>query len=139
LDKTTGATVWKKDRDIKYSTDNGDYHKAYSTPTLLEVNGQLQLISPSAEATIAYDPRSGEELWRVHHGGMNEASKPVVGHGLVYLTSGSAGNLLAVRLGGSGYLTGQVAWKAIRGVPKRASLLLDGELLYMVSDDGIAS
>ncbi len=114
-------------------------HKAFSTPTLLELEGQPQLVSPAADATIAYDPSSGEELWRVYHGGMNTASKPVVGHGLIFLTSGSAGKLLAVRLGGSGDLTNQVAWKTIKGVPKRASLLLDGELLYMVSDDGIAS
>ena len=63
---------------IKFTSDDGDSHKAYSTPTLIEIDGQPQLISPSAEATIAYDPRNGEELWRVHHGGMNEASKPVI-------------------------------------------------------------
>src|SRR6185312_13964218 len=31
LDKSNGQTVWKKDRNTKYSTDNGDYKKAYAT------------------------------------------------------------------------------------------------------------
>src|ERR1700733_7154836 len=29
LDKSTGATVWKHDRNIDYGNDNGDYHKAF--------------------------------------------------------------------------------------------------------------
>ena len=34
LDKRTGKTVWKTDRNIRYGTDNGDYKKAYATPAL---------------------------------------------------------------------------------------------------------
>ena len=95
LNTETGDIVWKKDRGIPYTSNDGDYHKAYSTPTLLEQNGQPQLVSPAADATIAYDPRSGDELWRVYHGGMNEACKPVVGNGLIFLSSGHTKNLLA--------------------------------------------
>jgi outer membrane protein assembly factor BamB len=140
LDKETGKTVWRKDRTIKYTTDNGDLKKAYSTPSILELDGKPQLISPAAEATTAYDPLTGEELWRVYHGGMNAACRPVFGHGLVYLTSGHTKNLLAVKQGGSGDLNKEsIAWKLGRGVPSRPSLLLIDDLLYMVSDDGTAS
>lgn len=140
LDKTTGQTVWRTDRNIDYHTDNGDLKKAYATPAILRVNDQLQLVCPSASATVAYDPATGQELWRVNHGGMNAASRPVAGHGLVYLTTGHTMRLLAVRLGGHGDLTRDgVAWAMQRGVPTRPSLLLEGGLLYMVSDDGIAS
>lgn len=140
LDKKTGRSVWKKPRDIAYSTSDGDFKKAFSTPAVLTINGKQQLISPSAEATIAYDPATGEELWRVVHGGMNAASRPVFGHGLIYLTSGHTAQLLAVRQGLSGDLTPHgIAWKVVRGVPTRASLLLVGDLLFMVSDQGVAS
>jgi outer membrane protein assembly factor BamB len=140
LDKNTGKTVWKTDRNIKYSTDDGDYKKAFSTPALIDVGGKPHLVSPAAEATIAYDPATGAELWRVIHGGMNAAARPVAGDGLVFLTSGHTANLLAVRLGGSGDLTHEaLMWKSIKGVPTRPSLLLSGDLLYMVSDGGIAS
>ena len=55
LDKTTGKTVWKKDREIDYGTDNGDLKKAYSTPLVIKAAGRMQLISPFAKATIAYE------------------------------------------------------------------------------------
>ncbi len=140
LDKHSGRTVWKTDRNIQYKNDDGDFKKAYATPVLLQIDGRPQLICPSAEYTIAYDPRSGAELWRVSHGSMNAATRPVMGHGLLYLTSGSSGRLLAVRPQGRGVLGEQhIAWRAFKGVPTRSSLLLDGDLLYMVSDQGIAS
>lgn len=140
LDKNTGKTVWRTDRDIKYTTDNGDYKKAYSTPSILEVNGKPQLISPAAEATMAVNPLTGEEIWKIYHGGMNAAARPVFGHGLIYLTSGHNMNLLAVKQGGTGDLTpDSVVWRTKRSVPTRPSLLLIDDLLYMVNDGGIAS
>ena len=87
LDKRTGDTVWRTDRNIKYETDDGDYHKAFSTPTVIRAAGREQLISPSAGATIAYDPATGRELWRVQSGGMNAAARPLFGHGLVFATT----------------------------------------------------
>jgi outer membrane protein assembly factor BamB len=136
----TGTTVWKTDREIKYSSDNGDYKKAYATPALFEIGGKPQLICPSAECTIAYEPKTGSELWRIAHGGMNGSGRPVMGGGLLYLTSGHNGRLLAVKPSGTGMLPKEViAWQAAKGVPTRPSVLLDGELLYMVSDNGIAS
>ena len=84
LDKHTGKTVWRTDRNIQYDTDDGDYHKAYVTPTVITAGGREQLVSPSAGATIAYDPATGRELWRVQSGGMNAAARPLFGHGLVF-------------------------------------------------------
>jgi outer membrane protein assembly factor BamB len=140
LDKSTGKTVWKKDRAIKYSTDDGDFKKSYSTPSVFDVDGKPQLVSPSAEATIAYDPATGRELWRVIHGGMNAATRPLRGDGLIFLTSGHTMQLLAVRQGGHGEIGDDgVAWKVRRGVPTRPSPLLAGDLLFMVSDLGVAS
>ena len=140
LDKTTGKTVWKKDRDIRYSEDNGDIKKAYATPSILNIGGKPQLVCPAAEATLAYDPATGDELWRVVHGGMNEATRPVFGHGLIYLTSGHTAQLLAVRQGGSGDVTKTgIAWKATRGAPTRPSPLVVGDRLYTISDNGIAT
>ena len=140
LDAMTGKTVWKTDRQIKYSSDNGDFKKAYGTPALFEIGGKSELVCPSAECTIAYDPLSGTELWRISHGGMNGSGRPVMGNGLIYLTSGHSGKLLAVKPNGSGMLPkDDISWQAAKGVPTRPSLLLDGDLLYMVSDNGIAS
>jgi outer membrane protein assembly factor BamB len=140
LDKNSGQIVWRKDRDINYGTDNGDLKKGFSTPSIFEVNGKAQLVSPAAAATIAYDPESGSEIWKVYHGGMNEAMRPIRGHGLIYLNSGHTLSLLAVREGRTGDLTQDgVAWKSPRGASSRPSPLLIGESIYMVNDQGIAS
>lgn len=140
LDKNTGKTVWRTDRNIKYANSNVDYHKAYATPALIEVEGKQQLVCPSAEETIAYDPETGEELWRFRHGGMNASSKVVSGHGLIYLTSGHNGRLFAMKAGSKGVVpTTDAAWSLTRAVPSRPSLMLLGELLFFVDDKGVAS
>ncbi len=141
LDKRTGRDVWKTDRKIDYGTDDGDMKKGFSTPRLIEVNGKQQLVSPSAGATIAYDPKTGEELWRVRSGGMNAAARPLFGHGLVYATTAHQGfQLFATRPEGSGDVTkSHVAWQQGKSVPSRSSPLLVGDYLYMFADGGVAS
>jgi len=143
LDKATGRTAWRKDRNIKYTTDNGDYKKAYATARVIEVNGKPQLVAPSAECTIAYDPTTGDELWRFQHlkkSTMNVAAPPVAGHGLTYLVSGHPSQLMALKQGVSGTVPKDaVAWETDKGVPTRPSLLLAGDLLFMVNDGGVVS
>lgn len=141
LAKTSGKTVWKRDRNITYDTPDPDYHKAYSTPAVISVSGQRQLVSPSAGATIAYVPQTGEELWRVRSGGMNAAAPPLFGNGLIYATSATGGyQLFAVRPDGRGDVTAtHVAWKFAKNVPTRPAPILLGGRLFMISDAGVIS
>jgi outer membrane protein assembly factor BamB len=141
LDKATGKTVWKRDRKIDYGTDASDYWKAYSTPAVISVQGQQQLVSPSAGATIAYVPKTGEEIWRVRSGGMNAAALPLFENGLIYATSAAGGfQLFAVRPDGRGDVTDtHVAWKFSKNVPTRSSQILVGGRLFMISDRGVIS
>jgi len=140
LEKATGKTAWKKDRGINYKNKDGDYKKAYSTPQVIDVGGKPQLISPAAEQTIAYDPKSGDEIWRVSHGGMNQASRPILTHGLIILNSGHSSNLLAVTAGKTGDITKDgIAWHYDKKAPSRPSVLVHKDHIYMVSDSGIAT
>ena len=60
---------------------------------------------------------------------------PVVGHGLVFCTSGRAGPTLAIRPGGSGDVTAtHIAWQSPRGSPFVPSPLLYGDYLYTLND-----
>lgn len=141
LDKRTGRTVWKKDRSIDYGTDNGDYKKAYSTPTVIRFGDRIELVNPSAVATIAYDPHSGKELWKVRHGGMNAAARPLFDGNRVFIAAGDGmTQFVAVRPGGEGDVTDtHVEWSSSQSIPRRSSqLLIDGRL-FMVSDIGVAS
>jgi outer membrane protein assembly factor BamB len=141
LDKNTGKTVWKKDRDIKYGTDNGDRKKAYCTCAVFEHKGRMQVVSPSAVETICYDPKQGDVLWRVRHGGMNAAARPIYGHGLVYIAAGSGPTaMIAVRPDGKGDVTKtHIAWKYGKSAPKRPSQILSGDWLFMINDSGVIS
>jgi outer membrane protein assembly factor BamB len=137
LNKQSGETVWQKDRAIDYKTPDGDAKKAYGTPAICKIDNKPQLISSAAVATIAYDPKTGEELWKVYHGGMNAAAPPLHGQGKVFLCTGDGGlRLLAVREGGHGDVTAtHIDWTMKKGsVPSRSSPLLVDDLLYMAND-----
>ncbi len=136
VEKATGATVWKKTRSTDYKTSNGDNKKAYSTPSLFTIDGKVQMVSPGAMATIAYDPKTGAELWSVRHGGMNAAARVIHGQGHFYLTTGDGPtNLIAVPDQGASQRS--VAWTVSKTVPKRSSPILVDDLLYINSDAGI--
>lgn len=139
LDRLTGKTVWKRDRNIDYGTDNGDLMKAYCTAQVIDVDGQKQLIYPSASATIAYHPSTGEPLWTVYHDGMNASARPVYSDGLVFITNGM-GSMVAVRPTGKGDVTGtHIEWSDRKAVAKKSSQLVVDGLFYMNSDDGVVS
>lgn len=150
LDKHTGKTVWKTDRTVDFEdldpqtgqpNREGDMRKAFSTPVIAGVRGKPVLISLGSMALYGYEPLSGKELWRVEIIGCHSGScRPVTGHGLVFAPMGTGGELWAVRPDGRGVVTDtHVPWKYTRAVPKRPSLLLIDDLLFMVSDDGVAA
>jgi outer membrane protein assembly factor BamB len=137
LDKKTGKTLWRTDRNFEYGTDNGDVKKAYSTPHVAMVNGKPQLISASAGASAGYDPYTGKEIWRVKNGGMNAACRPVLSNDLAILCTADGGfSMFAVKLGATGDIQGDIAWKLAKGAPRYSSPILVDDLLYMGSEKG---
>lgn len=133
LDKLTGKVKWKKSREG---------YQAYTTPLVVSLPGGDQVISPGAFRAVAYEPRTGKELWQVRYGeGFSNVPRPVYGDGLVFICTGfQQPSMLAVRLDGKDDVTNsKVEWKLDRGVPLTASPLLVGNELYMVTDNGIAS
>jgi outer membrane protein assembly factor BamB len=136
LNRHTGKQLWKTDR-------TADAFKKFSfcTPLVITVKGKKQVISPGSEQVSAYDPKDGKAIWTVTYDGYSLVPRPVFGHGLVYVCTGyESPSLLAIRPDGKGDVTKtHVAWTARRGVPLTPSLLLAGDELYMVSDNGVAS
>lgn len=140
LDKNTGRTVWKTPRGVDYRQVHRFCRKSFCTPLIVEVDGQTQLISPVAKAIFGYDPRTGEERWKIRYNGWSVTPRPVCGLGLVFFVNDyERPEFWAVRPGGQGDLTAtNVAWKITRGMPAQPSPLLIDDLLYLVNDDGIA-
>jgi outer membrane protein assembly factor BamB len=136
LNKVNGEVRWKVER----MTDASKTF-SFSTPLLISVNGQKQIISPGSNAVCAYDPKDGREIWRVRYDGYSVIPRPVYGHGLLFIGTGfDRPTVLAIRPDGHGDVTKtHVAWTSTRGAPKTPSLLLVGDELYMVADNGIVS
>ena len=77
---------------------------AYSTPLIVRLAGGDQLISAGAFRVVAYEPRTGKEIWQVHYGdGFSNVPRPVFGNGLVFICTGfQQPSLLAIRVDGRG-------------------------------------
>lgn len=150
LDKHTGKTVWRQDRSIDFKDlgqdgkpqAEGDFRKAFATGHVAEFDGKPLLISQGAKAIYGYDPISGKEQWRVEERSSHSAgTRPVTGFGLIFAPTGwSQGQVLAIKPGGQGDVTAShVAWRTTKSAPKKPSLLLVDDLLYLFNDGGVAT
>ncbi|MFL5342221.1 MAG: PQQ-binding-like beta-propeller repeat protein [Gemmataceae bacterium] len=135
-DATTGDVKWRTPRSFDSAK-----RFAFSTPLAIEVGGAKQVVSVGAGGVAAYDPRTGEEIWKVRHGGYSVVPRPVFAHGLVFVsTSYDAAKFLAILPDGKGDVTdSHVAWTLKEGAPHEPSPLVVGDELYLISDRGLAS
>ena len=141
LDKATGETVWKTPRSTDFEGADPDFRKAYSTPTVIEVDGSRQMVCTGARASMAYDPRTGKEIWKHRIGGFSNAARPIYKGELLLLNSGfGRPTISAVRPTGRGDITDtHVEWTFNRGVGIKSSAIVVDGLIYTASDRGIVS
>jgi len=135
LDTKTGKSRWRTSRRRPWS-------QAYSTPLVIRVGDEDQVVSVGAYRTVAYEPLTGKEIWRVSYGeGFSNVPRPVFGQGLVFIATGfQEPALMAVRADGRGDVTRtHVVWMLTRGAPYTPSPLLVGDELYYLSDTGVLS
>jgi len=135
LDTQTGKSRWRTSRRRPWS-------QAYSTPLVIRVGEDDQVVSVGAYRAVAYEPLTGKEIWRVSYGeGFSNVPRPVFGQGLVFIATGfQEPSLMAVRADGRGDVTRtHVAWTLTRGAPYTPSPILVGDELYYLSDTGVLS
>jgi outer membrane protein assembly factor BamB len=141
VNAATGQTVWETQRP-PIREENTDHHKAFTTPLVIEVQGRPQVVVPGPQWFVAYDPRSGEELWRIDHGrGFSNVASPVFDGRLLFLNTGfGKAQLWAVRVDGTRDVGDtHVVWRETRQVPTMSSPVISNGRLFMVSDGGVAS
>lgn len=138
LERDTGKVRWKVPRDT-----NAEKPFSFSTPQVIEVDGAQQVVSPGSGFVGAYDPRDGRRVWRVNYGeGFSVVPRPVYAHGRLYLASGfMRPTLLSIDpQDANGDATeSNVVWQHSRSVPNTPSMLVVGDEIYFVSDNGVAS
>lgn len=146
LDKNNGKTIWKTDRPKElYDRLEPIGKKAYTTPIIVNVNGHDLMISNGSAVCIAYDPESGEEVWRIVYGEDSTIAMPTESEGIVYFytsfETNSAGEhitkLMAVNPDGQGNIKeSNTIWSINTSRLQLLSpLVLDG-LIYTVNSDG---
>ncbi|MCP5516014.1 MAG: PQQ-binding-like beta-propeller repeat protein [Verrucomicrobiales bacterium] len=141
LDKATGKAVWRTERP-PIDVGSPNLKKSFSTPLLVRADGKTQLIAPGAHWVVAYDPRTGNEIWRVNHGrGFSIGTCPSFTRGLTVIGTGCMrADMLAIAVDGRGDVTeDHVRWRTPRQVPVMSSPVAVGAELYWVSDRGVAS
>lgn len=126
LDKQTGREIWRKERSPR---------PGWGSPIVIKVGHRFEIIVSSGRSIDAYDPGTGEILWTCRGNTVETIPMPVVGHGLIYCSSGRAGPTLAVRPGGRGDVTeSHLVWSSPKGSPFVPSPLLLGDYLYTIND-----
>ncbi len=134
LDKNTGKQLWKVSRDEGTS---------WSTPLVIEKNGQAQVVVSATRKIRSYDPADGKVIWECGGLTRNVIPCPVTDNDMVYCMSGFQGNaLLAIKLGQTGDLTGTdaVAWSLKKSTPYVPSpLLYGGKLYYFANNNAVLS
>lgn len=138
LDAATGEQRWQTERP-----DLADVKFSFSTPLVIDVDGDPQLVSPGSDLVCSYDPRSGEQLWMVRYPEKwSVVPRPVYSQGLVLVCTGFEGpaELLAIRPDGRGDVTDtHVVWRAKKHIPHSPSPVVHDGHVYLISDNGIAS
>ena len=127
LDKRTGKTLWKKDRDEVTS---------WATPLVIVHDGVTQVIVSGTNRVRSYDIKTGRVLWECGGQTVNAIPSPVQGLGNVYVASGYRGRAMyAIKLGSRGDITDtdSVAWQVNRSTPYIPSLLLHQKRIYFFS------
>ncbi|QDU40480.1 outer membrane biogenesis protein BamB [Maioricimonas rarisocia] len=124
LDKRSGETIWRVERDEP---------SCWATPLVIEHKGRRQIIMNGEVCARAYDLETGKELWRCTGQTARPVASPVAANGRVFIGSGFRGSFLGAFLpDGQGDIEGtdHVAWTIRRDAPDIASLLLSEDRLY---------
>jgi outer membrane protein assembly factor BamB len=140
VDKATGTTVWEQKVPGGKSGSGGgnEWLGSWSTPLAVRVEDHDELIVPVPEKLKGFDPKTGKELWTCAGLGKLNYTSPVHSRGIVVMFSGYGGPALAVRVGGTGDVTGtHRLWHHPPGNPQRiSSPVIIGERVYLLNENG---
>jgi outer membrane protein assembly factor BamB len=129
FDQKTGAVIWKKQ----------DFEISPSTPTLIKVDGQDQLVTALADQIVGMNPDNGELLWKHPHKcdyGLN-ITPPVWGaDNILFISSAYSGGSRALQLQqAGGKTTVKELWANRRMRVHHGTMIRLGDLVIGSSGD----
>ncbi|MFL2870643.1 MAG: PQQ-binding-like beta-propeller repeat protein [Pirellulaceae bacterium] len=140
FDLASGEESWKTMRDEPPS---------WGSPTVYRDATHEVLITNGSTYSRGYNPRTGEELWRLGGHSAITVPTPFVAQGLIYLLDGYRPfqPVYAVKLGARGDITlgpnqtssSDVAWSQRHGAPYLVTPIVYRGFLYSLTNSGILS
>lgn len=133
LDRSTGSTVWKIDRENRT--------RSYVTPIIRRFDDRTQLILSGNKCVASYDPRNGRRHWIIDGPTEQFVASIVEAGGLLFMTSGFPDHhMLAIRPDGHGNVTDtHIVWRESKGASYVPSPIAVAGHFLVVSDNGILS
>jgi outer membrane protein assembly factor BamB len=132
LRKSDGTVIWK----------NLDFRNAHSSPLLIDVDGQPQVVALLASEVIGFNPENGQMLWRHPHNTQYglAISTPVWAPGnLLFVSSAYGGGSRVLRLSQSdGKTAVKELWHSPRLQAHFGTVIRLGDFLYFSSGDNVA-
>ena len=135
-----GEEAWRTPRDEIPS---------WGTPTIVETADRVELVTNATRFARGYDPRTGEELWRLGPHSEITVPTPVFGEGLIFIASGyrPIQPIYAIRPGATGDISlkdgetksDAVAWSIKKGGPYMPTPIVYQNHLYSCSNTGIVT
>jgi len=136
-DIKTGKTVWKTMRDELPS---------WGTPTIVESDEWIEMVTNSSNFIYGYNPTTGKELWRLGGSSKITAPTPIFFDNLIIVCSGRRPEapIFAIKTGANGDITlpdkqtsnEYVAWSKTRRGPYMPTPIIYRGYLYTLQNNG---
>jgi outer membrane protein assembly factor BamB len=141
VDKKTGETKWKTDRDSRTS---------YASPSLVPVGDAQHIVCSSSGSIDGYDPSTGELLWSLaDEVGGNRATTPLaVGNGRFVMAASpgmhnenegearKTNGIVTIEKTGAGFAA-KVLWRTEEAMPAFNTPTVHNGLAYWVNKAGV--
>lgn len=133
LDKQTGETVWKVDREHQT--------RSYVTPLIREIGGRTEMVISGSHQIVSYDPLNGTEHWRVDGPTEQFVASMVYDGRHFYMAAGfPTYHVMAIRPGGEGNVSeSHVEWHVTNAACYVPSPIVVGDYLLVADDRGTAN
>lgn len=140
LEKATGKTLWKTDRESR---------TAWSSPIVVPVGGKPQIVVSAAGTVDGYEPTTGKLLWTLDGVGGNTVASPAIvsdGQVLIGASPGRNGEssegakqsnlLLKINVDGEKF-TPEVVWRNTQATSSFGSPISHGAHAYYTNRAGV--
>ena len=128
LEGTSGRVMWEARRP---ETPN-----SWTSPILVDVEGQLQIVTVTDPWVFANDPNDGREIWRAECVSGDVAPSPIYAGGLIMAIEPYS-QMVAIEPTGQGNVTEtHIAWRMEEGAPDICCPAGNDKYVYLLEGSG---